>query len=64
MNRHHPSDTKHLHNRLFKCTECGAKRECPKKRRTKIGHIKTMYCFSCMKETDFIQIEEGEEWTS
>ena len=27
------------------------------KHRTAIGHIKTMYCFFCQEEQDFIQVD-------
>lgn len=43
--------------RQFKCTECNAIMTAYKSsaRRTSEGHIKTMYCPWCKKETDFVQ---------
>lgn len=44
--------------RIFVCPECGEKRDAIKyEGKTKPGHIKTMWCFSCEKETDHLQIE-------
>lgn len=53
-----------MHERVFKCPVCGDKRICLKRRNTAVGHIKTMYCYVCKEDRDFIQIEEGEEWAT
>lgn len=44
--------------RYFKCPICGAVNTAPKTEGlTHKGHIKTMYCFMCKRETDQIQID-------
>ena len=45
--------------RYFKCCSCGTPRSATKAsaKRTKIGHIKTMFCCVCNKVTDFEQVE-------
>jgi len=43
--------------RHFQCPVCGARMDAYKKRKTKIGHIKTMWCWGCQEIRDFIQIE-------
>ena len=44
--------------RLFQCQICGRFVPATKmKSRTAIGHIKTMYCFFCQEEQDFIQVD-------
>ena len=44
--------------RLFQCPSCGRFVPATKmKSRTVIGHIKTMYCFFCREEQDFIQVD-------
>lgn len=44
--------------RLFQCPNCGRFVPATKRRhRTAIGHIKTMYCFFCQEERDFIQVD-------
>lgn len=44
--------------RMFECPECGAVVPATKTRfKTKVGHIKTMYCYRCRKATDHIQLE-------
>lgn len=43
--------------RTFECPVCGTKRIAPQYlRETHIGHIKTMWCFHCACERDFVQI--------
>lgn len=44
--------------REFRCPECGEKVTAPKGRKTPIGHIKTMYCWKCREERNFVQIGE------
>jgi uncharacterized protein YlaI len=44
--------------RTFECPECGTRVTATKtKHKTKPGHIKTMYCYVCLKETDHVQTE-------
>ena len=44
--------------RLFRCPVCGKLMPATKvKGRTTIGHIKTMYCFFCQEEQDFVQVD-------
>lgn len=44
--------------RLFQCPVCGKLMPATKvKGRTTIGHIKTMYCFFCGEEEDFVQVD-------
>ena len=44
--------------RFFKCPSCGLVVTAPKYAgKTNQGHIKTMWCFNCAKEQDFIQID-------
>ena len=44
--------------RLFLCPNCGQFVPATKmKSRTVIWHIKTMYCFFCQEEQDFIQVD-------
>ena len=43
--------------RVFRCPECGTTMYAPKKRKTSLGHVKTMYCFKCMKDEQFEQVE-------
>ncbi len=44
--------------RTFECPECGTRVTATKtKHKTNPGHIKTMYCYVCMKETDHVQTE-------
>lgn len=44
--------------RDFKCPICGFKTVAPKKRQTKTGHIKHMYCPICKDMSGFEQIDE------
>ena len=49
---------RHYMLRRFKCTVCGAETTATKHTVvTGKGHIKTMYCYVCCKETDFIQTD-------
>ena len=44
--------------RRFRCPECGAVLTATKHiARTGDGHVKTMWCFTCKMERDFIQID-------
>ena len=44
--------------RYFKCPVCSAMLTAPKKYGiTHTGHIKTMYCFVCGTERDFVQVD-------
>ena len=44
--------------RQFQCPSCGRFVPATKiKSRTAIGHIKTMYCFFCQEEQDFVQVD-------
>lgn len=43
--------------RYFRCTGCGIMRAAQKRRKTKIGHIKHMYCPICKGVTEHIQVE-------
>lgn len=57
-------DPRLIQLRDFECLECGAVVTATKrKRETAPGHIKTMWCAFCKKETDHIQFEKKEEPT-
>ena len=44
--------------RYFECPECGATLTAPKVYgMTHAGHIKTMWCFRCGAERDFVQTD-------
>ena len=44
--------------RTFECPICGTRVPATKtKHKTKPGHVKTMYCYVCMKETEHVQTE-------
>lgn len=44
--------------RFFKCPTCGAIITAPKLHGiTHVGHLKTMYCFVCGTNRDFIQVD-------
>nr|DAF83350.1 MAG TPA: 50S ribosomal protein bL37 [Caudoviricetes sp.] len=44
--------------RIFECSACGCRSPATKWRgQTHPGHVKTMYCYKCRKETDHIQVE-------
>lgn len=44
--------------RRFKCPECGAVLTATKHtKRTGDGHVKTMWCFTCKAERDFVQVD-------
>lgn len=44
--------------RHFRCPECGASVAAAKgKCRTGQGHIKTMYCYVCKRDRDFVQVD-------
>ena len=44
--------------RLFQCPSCGRFVPATKlKSRTAIGHLQTMYCFFCLQEQDFVQVD-------
>jgi transcription elongation factor Elf1 len=46
--------------RFFQCPVCSAKMSAPKYNgKTINGHIKTMYCYSCGKDRDFVQIDSA-----
>lgn len=48
--------------RTFRCPECGAVMSAPKyKARTNAGHVKTMYCYRCKADRDFIQVDRLED---
>lgn len=50
--------------RTFQCPECGAVVSAPKyKTRTNAGHVKTMYCYRCKADRDFIQVDRLEGGT-
>lgn len=43
----------------FYCTECGSKMRLPRiDRQREPGHIKTMWCYKCKEETDFIEVRD------
>lgn len=49
-----------IHPSNFYCTQCGAKNiniYRPKGREREAGHLKKLYCFSCGKETNCIEIK-------
>lgn len=48
--------------RKFKCPNCGYTCYCFKKssKKTKIGHLKNLYCPKCKDTHNFIQIDFGE----
>ena len=51
---------RNMTRRGFMCPECGCvqvayKRSC---RRTKTGHIKTMYCWKCKTIQDLVQLSQ------
>jgi predicted RNA-binding Zn-ribbon protein involved in translation (DUF1610 family) len=50
---------KNTTERIFQCPECGEKMTAYKKssRRTAVGHIKTMWCYRCKSERQFVQIK-------
>lgn len=55
-----PRSIRKLQRRLFQCPDCDSTTYAPKvKRRTRIGHIKTMWCIHCKRETDQVQIGDG-----
>lgn len=44
--------------RYFKCPVCGAILTAPRRHgHTHPGHVKTMYCFVCRQERDFVQTD-------
>jgi hypothetical protein len=45
--------------RYFRCPECAGKMTAPKMSAdsTGSGHIKTMWCWRCKTERDFVQID-------
>ena len=44
--------------RFFRCPSCGIVLTAPKARgMTHTGHVKTMYCFICGVDRDFVQID-------
>jgi hypothetical protein len=42
--------------RLFCCPVCCETITIPKRRKTAVGHVKTMWCWRCRTVRDFIQI--------
>ena len=50
---------KNTTERIFQCPCCGEKMTAYKKssRRTAAGHIKTMWCYRCKSERQFVQIK-------
>ena len=45
--------------RYFKCSWCGAIATAPRTHgKTHAGHIKTMWCYVCKRERDFVQIDQ------
>ena len=43
--------------RVFRCPNCGRLVPATKRQgRTQIGHIKTMICYFCGEECDFVQV--------
>ena len=55
---------KQTSERRFRCTVCGTIQTAWKKssKKTKVTHIKTMYCYKCKLVQDFIQISNYGEW--
>lgn len=54
--RRHPKSI-NPQKRSFQCPECGTVSPATKwKGITNPGHIKTMYCYVCKKETEHIQV--------
>ena len=52
-------DPRKIHQRRFRCPECGARMDMPKWRRvTAPGHVKTAWCYVCKAERDLIQMDE------
>lgn len=45
-----------VHFRLFCCPVCCETITIPKRRKTAVGHVKTMWCWKCRTVRDFIQI--------
>ena len=45
--------------RYFKCSWCGAIATAPRTHgKTHAGHVKTMWCYVCKRERDFVQIDQ------
>lgn len=42
--------------RHFKCPICSTEITAPKLSKTGYGHVKTMYCYVCRADRDFVQI--------
>lgn len=58
MKRPKHKDPRRLQSRTFICPDCGT--EAPASKWwgiTRPGHIKTMWCYHCQKETEHIQLE-------
>jgi len=56
--RHNRINGIQLQRRIFQCPDCESKITAPKsktKGNTKEGHIKTMWCYPCSDEKDFVQ---------
>lgn len=52
------SDPRRIQKRLFVCQICGNVTPATKRLgTTREGHVKTMWCWKCRKETDHIQAE-------
>lgn len=44
--------------RRFRCPECGTMMSAAKvERRATKGHVKTMYCWVCKGDRDFVQVD-------
>lgn len=51
---------RHTYISTFLCKSCGVEMKLPRSftKRREIFHLKTMYCYKCKIETDFIEAEE------
>ena len=47
----------HIIHTTIKCPVCSAEMTAPKMTRTGSKHVKTMYCYVCKAERDFIQVD-------
>ena len=51
----------------FFCTECGREGiplPRPESKKRESGHLKTLYCSFCKKETNFVEVREHSSYTS
>jgi lysyl-tRNA synthetase class I len=44
------------------CTRCGRSMDIPRTRQREYGHIKTMYCYGCGEDSDFIENHDKLFW--